>query len=55
MYSAGSGIDVVENPLRQRVALLDYARAVLAGEQTLDEERLRNLIKAEREARDALD
>lgn len=55
MYSAGSGIDLVEHPMQQRVVLLDYARAILAGKQLLDETRLRNLIKAEREARDALD
>ena len=55
MYDKGKGIVVVEHPIPERLVLLDYVRAVLAGAQPLDEAKLRALIVADSEARDATD
>jgi hypothetical protein len=46
MYDAGKGIDAVERPSGDRVALLTYVRSVLARREILDEARLLSLLQA---------
>lgn len=52
MYERGKGIEVVERPSLERNLLLAYVRKVLAGDESLDDDKLQKMVDAERKARD---
>src|SRR5438128_650752 len=51
MYDRGEGIEAVERPSPERNALLSYVRSVLDGQELLNDDKLQEMLDADRKAR----
>jgi hypothetical protein len=54
MFDRRKGIQIVERPSVERIALLSYVRDVLDSHEALDPGKLQRLINADREARQVI-